>query len=39
VISITALFATAFAINAGLDAVANVSYQLAKEGELPAVFA
>ncbi|MEP4380860.1 MAG: APC family permease [Alphaproteobacteria bacterium] len=39
VISITALFATASAINAGLYAIANVSYQLAKEGELPAVFA
>jgi amino acid transporter len=39
VISITALFATASAINAGLYAIANVSYQLAKEGELPEVFA
>ena len=39
IISITALFATASAINAGLYAIANVSYQLAKEGELPAAFA
>lgn len=39
VISVTALFATASAINAGLYAITNVSYQLAKEGELPAAFA
>jgi len=39
VVSIAALFATASAINASLYAVTNVTYQLAKLGELPSVFA
>ncbi len=38
VVTITALIATASAINANLYAVTNVTYQLAKEGELPQVF-
>ena len=38
VVSITALIATASAINANLYAVTNVTYQLAKNGELPQVF-
>jgi len=38
VVAITALIATASAINANLYAVTNVTYQLAKDGELPAVF-
>jgi len=36
-ISITALVATASAINAGLFSATNVSYQMAKDGELPGV--
>jgi len=39
VVAITALFATASAINASLYAVTNVTYQLAKLGELPSAFA
>ncbi len=38
VVAITALIATASAINANLYAVTNVTYQLAKDGELPSVF-
>ena len=38
VVAITALVATASAINANLYAVTNVTYQLAKDGELPSVF-
>jgi len=37
-VAVTALFATASAINASLYAVTNVTYQLAKLGELPAPF-
>ncbi len=36
VVAVTALIATASAINANLYAVTNVTYQLAKDGELPA---
>jgi amino acid transporter len=38
VVTITALIATASAINASLYAVTNVTYQLAKDGELPQAF-
>ena len=38
VVAITALVATASAINANLYAVTNITYQLAKDGELPAGF-
>lgn len=38
VVTITALIATASAINANLYAVTNVTYQLAKDGELPQAF-
>ncbi len=38
VVAITALIATASDINANLYAVTNVTYQLAKDGELPAIF-
>ncbi|WP_199774079.1 APC family permease [Thiomicrorhabdus sp. Milos-T2] len=38
IVAITALIATASAINANLYAVTNVTYQLAKDGELPAPF-
>lgn len=38
VIAITALIATASAINANLYAVTNITYQLAKDGELPSVY-
>ena len=38
IVAITALIATASAINANLYAVTNVTYQLAKDGELPAQF-
>ncbi|XQW86760.1 APC family permease [Thalassotalea piscium] len=38
VVAITALIATASSINANLYAVTNVTYQLAKDGELPEVF-
>jgi amino acid transporter len=38
VVTITALIATASAINANLYSVTNVTYQLAKNGELPEVF-
>jgi len=38
VVTITALVATASAINANLYAVTNVTYQLAKDGELPEAF-
>ncbi|WP_274620531.1 amino acid permease [Colwellia maritima] len=38
VVAITALIATASSINANLYAVTNVTYQLAKDGELPAQF-
>ncbi len=38
VVAITALIATASAINANLYAVTNVTYKLAKDGELPTVF-
>ena len=37
-VSITALIATGSAINASLYAVTNVTYQMAKDGELPGVF-
>jgi amino acid transporter len=39
VVAVAALFATASAINASLYAVTNVTYQLAKQGELPCAFA
>jgi amino acid transporter len=39
VVAVAALFATASAINASLYAVTNVTYQLAKLGELPSAFA
>ena len=38
IVTITALVATASAINAALYSVTNVTYQLAKDGELPEVF-
>jgi amino acid transporter len=38
VVAIAALISTASSINANLYAVTNVTYQLAKDGELPAVF-
>ncbi len=38
IVAITALIATASAINANLYSVTNVTYQLAKDGELPAKF-
>ena len=38
IVAITALIATASAINANLYAVTNVTYQLAKDGELPSKF-
>ena len=38
IVAITALIATASSINANLYAVTNVTYQLAKDGELPAKF-
>jgi amino acid transporter len=38
IVAMTALVATASAINANLYAVTNVTYQLAKDGELPAQF-
>lgn len=38
IVGITALISTASAINAGLYAATNVTYQLAKDGELPAAF-
>lgn len=38
IVAITALIATASAINANLYAVTNVTYQLAKDGELPCAF-
>jgi amino acid transporter len=38
VVAVTALIATASAINANLYAVTNITYQLAKDGELPAAF-
>lgn len=38
IVAVSALFATASAINASLYAVTNVTYQLAKLGELPAAF-
>ncbi len=38
IVAITALIATASSINANLYAVTNVTYQLAKDGELPSVF-
>ena len=38
VVAVTALIATASAINANLYAVTNVTYQLAKDGELPALY-
>ena len=38
VVTITALVATSSAINASLYAVTNVTYQLAKDGELPQEF-
>lgn len=37
-VTVTALVATASAINANLYAVTNVTYQLAKDGELPEAF-
>lgn len=39
IVAIAALFATASAINASLYAVTNVTYRLAKLGELPSAFA
>ncbi len=38
VVSLTALVATASAINAGLFSATNVSYQMAKDGEFPWIF-
>lgn len=38
IVAVTALVATASAINANLYAVTNVTYQLAKDGELPTQF-
>ena len=38
IVAVAALFSTASAINASLYAITNVTYQLAKEGELPAAF-
>lgn len=38
VVAVTALIATASAINANLYSVTNVTYQLARDGELPASF-
>ena len=38
IVAITALVSTASAINANLYAVTNVTYQLAKDGELPTEF-
>jgi len=38
IVAIAALVSTASSINANLFAVTNVTYQLAKEGELPAAF-
>jgi amino acid transporter len=38
IVAITALIATASAINANLYAVTNITYHLAKDGELPAEF-
>ncbi|RMH14797.1 MAG: APC family permease [Gammaproteobacteria bacterium] len=38
IIAVAALISTASSINANLYAVTNVTYQLAKEGELPSVF-
>jgi len=38
VVTVTALIATSSAINASLYAVTNVTYQLAKNGELPQAF-
>lgn len=38
VVAIAALISTASSINANLYAVTNVTYQLAKDGELPSVF-
>jgi len=38
VVTVTALVATASSINANLYAVTNVTYQLAKDGELPQAF-
>lgn len=38
IVTITALVATASAINANLYSVTNVTYQLAKNGELPEIF-
>ncbi len=38
VVAVTAVISTASAINANLYAVTNVTYQLARDGELPAVF-
>jgi amino acid transporter len=38
IVAVAALFSTASAINAALYAITNVTYQLAKEGELPAAF-
>jgi amino acid transporter len=39
IVALAALFATASAINASLYAVTNITYQLARLGELPAPFA
>ncbi len=39
IVAITALIATASSINASLYAVTNITYQLAKNGQLPAAFA
>jgi amino acid transporter len=38
IVAVAALFSTASAINAALYAITNVTYQLAKVGELPAAF-
>ncbi len=38
VVAVTALISTASSINANLYAVTNVTYQLARDGELPALF-
>ena len=38
IVALAALFSTASAINAALYAITNVTYQLAKVGELPAAF-
>ncbi|WP_038074251.1 APC family permease [Thioclava pacifica] len=38
IVAVAALFSTASAINAALYAVTNVTYEMARKGELPAIF-